>query len=57
VQGLTAIFAPLAAGWAFSIFAAASAPVRIIGAPFLMAAAAYVLAFGAVASVKTSRSV
>ena len=53
VQGLTAIVAPLAAGWVFSVFANPSAPVYLPGAPFLMAAAAYVLAVAAVWSVRS----
>jgi DHA1 family tetracycline resistance protein-like MFS transporter len=56
VQGLTAIMAPLVAGWAFSTFAAASAPVRIVGAPFLIAAAAYLLAFASVASIRPAEA-
>ena len=56
VQGLTAIVAPLVAGWAFSTFAAASAPVRIIGAPFLIAAGAYVLACAAVVSIRPAEA-
>jgi MFS transporter, DHA1 family, tetracycline resistance protein len=48
VQGLTAIVAPLVASWAFSTFAAEDAPVRLVGAPFLMAAAAYLVAFASV---------
>ncbi|MBV8913394.1 MAG: MFS transporter [Acetobacteraceae bacterium] len=52
VQGLTAIVAPLAAGSAFSTFAAANAKISLVGAPFLMAAAAYVLAFASVWKVR-----
>ncbi|GAC1336651.1 MAG: hypothetical protein NVSMB18_00180 [Acetobacteraceae bacterium] len=52
VQGLTAIVAPLASGWAFATFAAADAPIALPGAPFLMAAAAYAVAFVAVRSVR-----
>ncbi len=47
-QGLTAIGAPLLAGWVFGVFAAPGAPVSIPGAPFFMAALAYVLAFWAI---------
>ena len=47
-QGLTAIGAPLLAGWAFGVFAAPSAPVYLPGAPFFMAALAYGLAFWAI---------
>lgn len=53
VQGLTAIAAPLAAGWAFSVFAAPGAPLYLPGAPFLMASLAYLLAIAAVATVKS----
>ncbi len=45
MQGLTAIAAPLVAGRAFSTFAAAGAPVHLPGAPFLLAVAAYGVAF------------
>jgi DHA1 family tetracycline resistance protein-like MFS transporter len=45
MQGLTAIVAPLVSGWAFSTFAAAGAPVHLPGAPFLLAALAYGLAY------------
>ncbi len=47
-QGLTAIGAPLLAGWVFGVFAAPGAPVSIPGAPFFMAALAYVIAFWAI---------
>ena len=55
VQGLTAIVAPLVAGWAFSAFAAENAPIHLVGAPFLMAAAAYLVAFVAVRGVPQVR--
>ena len=45
IQGLTAIVAPLVSGWAFSTFAAAEAPVHLPGAPFLLAALAYGVAY------------
>ena len=45
IEGLTAIIAPLVAGWAFSTFAAAGAPVHLSGAPFLLAAVAYGVAY------------
>lgn len=51
VQGLTAIVAPLVSGWAFSTFAAPAAPAALPGAPFLLAALAYVAAFLAVKRV------
>ncbi len=47
-QGLTAIGAPLLAGWVFGVFAAPGAAVSIPGAPFFMAAAAYGVAFWAI---------
>lgn len=54
MQGLTAIIAPLVAGWAFSIFAAAGAPVHLPGAPFLLAVLAHGVAFFAVKRVTPS---
>lgn len=51
VQGLTAIVAPLAAGWVFSVFANPGA-TYFPGAPFLMAAAAYLCAIAAIASIR-----
>jgi DHA1 family tetracycline resistance protein-like MFS transporter len=51
VQGLVAIVAPLAGGWIFAIFAAQNAPVFLPGAPFLVAACAYMLAFAAVRGI------
>ncbi len=53
VQGLTAIVAPLAGGYVFSAFANPDATPYIPGAPYLMAAAAYVVAIISVASVRT----
>ena len=47
-QGLTAIGAPLLAGWVFGIFAGPGAAVQVPGAPFYMAALAYGLAFWSV---------
>ncbi len=52
VQGLVAIGAPLAGGYAFSAFAAPEAAIYLPGAPFLLAAAAYVVAFIAVRKVR-----
>ena len=52
VQGLVAIVAPLAGGYAFSAFAAPESPIYLPGAPFLLAAAAYVVAFIAVRGVR-----
>ena len=47
-QGLTAIGAPLLAGWVFGVFTGPGAPVQFPGAAFLMAALAYGGAFWAV---------
>jgi DHA1 family tetracycline resistance protein-like MFS transporter len=47
-QGLTAIGAPLLAGWVFGVFARPGAAVHVPGAPFFMAAAAYAVAYWAV---------
>ena len=55
LQGLTAIGAPLLAGWVFGVFAAADAPVHLPGMPFLVAALAYGLAFLAVRRVPFTR--
>ncbi len=44
-QGLTAIGAPLLAGWVFGVFAGPAAPFYLPGAPFYMAALAYAVAF------------
>ncbi len=51
-QGLTAIGAPLLAGWAFGYFAGPAAPVHLPGAPFFMAAMAYGLAFWSVLGLR-----
>lgn len=51
VQGLTAIAAPLAGGWVFSWFAEPASGHYFPGAPFVMAALAYLLALWAVGSV------
>jgi DHA1 family tetracycline resistance protein-like MFS transporter len=52
VQGLTAIVAPLLAGWVFSVFANPTGPAYFPGAPFLMAAAAYLCAVVAIWTVR-----
>ena len=52
VQGLTAIVAPLAAGWAFSLGADPAGAFYFPGAPFLMASAAYLLAVVSVWTVR-----
>lgn len=51
VQGLTAIVAPLVAGWAFSTFGAGDAGVHLPGAPFVLSALAYAVAFVAVLGI------
>ncbi len=51
-QGLTAIVAPVLAGWVFGVFAAPDAAVHFPGAPFLMAAVAYGVAVWAVQGVR-----
>ena len=47
-QGLTAIWAPLLCGWVFGVFTGPGAPMVFPGAPFVLAAVAYGLAFWAV---------
>ena len=51
-QGLTAIVAPLLAGYVFGIFTRDGASLYLPGAPFLMAAVAYVVAFWAVLGIR-----
>ena len=48
LQGLTAIGSPLIAGWLFGVFTGAGAAIHFPGAPFLLAAATYGLAFVAI---------
>ncbi len=48
LQGLTAIFSPLVAGWLFGVFTAPQTPFYFPGAPFLLAGLSYALAFGAI---------
>ena len=55
-QGLTAIGAPLLAGWAFGTFAGPGAVIQLPGAPFYMAALAYALAFWSVFGLTTRRA-
>ncbi len=55
-QGLTAIWAPLLTGWAFGVFTGPEAPVYLPGAPFLLAAGAYGLAFWAVWGLPARRA-
>ncbi len=52
LQGLTAIVSPVFAGWLFGVFTAASAPVWFPGAPFLVAALSYAVAFAVVRGVR-----
>jgi DHA1 family tetracycline resistance protein-like MFS transporter len=52
VQGLTAIVSPLVASGVFSTFTGPAAPVLLPGAPFVVSALAYGLAFWAVAGVR-----
>ena len=42
-QGLTAIGAPVLAGWVFGVFTGPAAPLHLPGAPFAMAAVAYLV--------------
>lgn len=51
-QGLTAIAAPIAGGWVFSVFAHPGTAHYFPGAPFLLAALAYVTAIIAVVQVR-----
>ena len=53
VQGLIAIVAPLAGGWIFSVFANPATTPYFPGAPYVMAAAAYLVAVVSVASVRS----
>ena len=55
-QGLTAIVAPLLSGWVFGVFAGPSAPIAAPGAPFLMAALAYGLAFWSVWGLRAQKA-
>ena len=52
-QGLTAIWAPLLSGWVFG-FATSANTWRFPGAPFVMAALAYGIAFWAITGLKPS---
>ena len=55
MQGLTAIVSPLAAGWLFGAFTGPGAPISFPGAPFLLSAAVYGLAFCAVWGIAAAR--
>ena len=52
LQGLTAIVAPVAAGWVFGVFTGPGAPVDLPGAPFLFGAVSYVLALAAIQRIR-----
>ena len=52
VQGLTAIVAPLAGSWVFSLFADPDRSIYFPGAPFLMGTAVCLAAVGAIASMR-----
>jgi DHA1 family tetracycline resistance protein-like MFS transporter len=52
LQGLTAIIAPLAAGWVFGWFTGPGTPIEFPGAPFLFGATTYVLALVAIWRIK-----
>ena len=55
-QGLTAIVAPLLAGWLFGVFTGPAAPVHLPGAPFYLAALAYLLAFWSILGLSQRRT-
>ena len=55
-QGLTAIVAPLLAGWLFGVFTGSAAPVHLPGAPFYLAALAYLLAFWSILGLSQRRT-
>lgn len=52
VQGLTAIASPLVASFVFSTFTGPAAPFQLAGAPFVVSAAAFGLAFWAISGVR-----
>ncbi len=52
VQGLTAIVSPLVAGSVFAMFTGTAAPILLPGAPFVVSALAYAVAFWAVSGVR-----
>ena len=54
IQGLTAIVAPLAGSWIFSLFAHPDRSIYFPGAPFLMGTAACLIAVAAVTSMRRS---
>ena len=57
VQGLTAIVAPLAGSWVFSLFADPDKAIYFPGAPFIMGAAACLTAVGAITSMRRAQRV
>lgn len=52
VQGLTAIVAPLAGSWVFSVFADPAASIYFPGAPFLLGTLVCLIAVGAIATIR-----
>ena len=50
-QGLTAIAAPLLSGWVFGLFTGPASPIHFPGAPFLMAAIAYIVALWSISGL------
>ncbi len=52
VQGLTAIVAPLAGSWAFSVFAKPDTSLYFPGAPFLLGTLACLVAIGAIITIR-----
>ncbi len=57
VQGLTAILAPLAGSWVFSLFANPGTSIYFPGAPFLMGTVACLIAVGAITSMRRSQHI
>lgn len=56
IQGLTAIVAPLAGSWIFSVFADRAEPIYFPGAPFLLGTLACLTAVGAIAAIRQPAS-
>jgi DHA1 family tetracycline resistance protein-like MFS transporter len=55
LQGLTAIAAPLIAGWLFGLFTGPASPLFFPGAPFLLAALMFGIAFSAIQGLPPAR--
>jgi DHA1 family tetracycline resistance protein-like MFS transporter len=55
LQGLTAIAAPLIAGWLFGLFTGSASPLFFPGAPFLLAALMFGVAFSAIQGLPPAR--